>query len=175
MRFEVLARCAHQVVAANPGKAAPLVREGIVLSSEAGAEGGLGALSLAKAARKDLEQALELNGKALGGSACTSLGTLYYKLPGWPISFGDNDKAQKLLRRALAVNPTGIDPNYFYADFLLERSRPREALKYLQTVLKAPPRPGRALADSGRREQVLALIAKAEKDLGSDASLSASR
>ena len=43
----------------------PLIWEGIVLSSEAGAKGGLGALSLAKEARQRLDEALKLNDKAL--------------------------------------------------------------------------------------------------------------
>ena len=35
----------------------------------------------------------------------SSLGVLYYKVPGWPIGFGDKDKARDLLQKALAVNP----------------------------------------------------------------------
>ena len=36
------------------------------------------------------------------GSAYTSLGTLYFKVPGWPVGFGDEEKAEELLRKALA-------------------------------------------------------------------------
>jgi Tfp pilus assembly protein PilF len=50
-------------------------------------------------------------------------GALYYQVPGWPIGFGDKDKANELLKKALALNPDGIDPNYFYGDFLLKEKK----------------------------------------------------
>ena len=37
---------------------------------------------------------------------------------------------------------------------------PGEALPYLEKALQAPPRPGRQIADTGRREEVRALLAK---------------
>jgi tetratricopeptide (TPR) repeat protein len=106
----------------------PLIWEGIVLSSEAGAKGGLGALSLAKEARQRLDEALKLNDKALNGSAYTSLATLYAKVPGWPVGFGDKERAEEYFKKALAINPDGIDPNFFYGEYLADRSRPAEAL-----------------------------------------------
>ncbi len=68
-RYEVLAAKAHKVVEAYPGRAEPLVWEGIIVSTLAGAKGGLGALSLAKDAKGMYEQALKLNPNALDGSA----------------------------------------------------------------------------------------------------------
>jgi hypothetical protein len=70
-----------------------LIWEGIINSSWAGAIGGLGALGKVKAAKASLEQAMKLDPNALQGSAYTSLGTLYDQVPGWPIGFGDADKA----------------------------------------------------------------------------------
>ena len=164
-RYHVLAEQARQLAATQPGHAEALIWEGIALSSEAGAKGGLGALSIAKAAKQQLEAAIKLDDKALKGSAYTSLGTLYFKVPGWPIGFGDKTRAEELLKKALAINPDGIDPNYFYADYLAERERYSEALRYLDTALKAPSRPGREVADSGRRQEIQALIAKVKKDM----------
>lgn len=164
-RYHALAEQARKIALAQPGQAEILIWEGIALSSEAGAKGGLGALSVAKAAKQQLEAALKLDDKALKGSAYTSLGTLYYKVPGWPVGFGDKARAEELLRKALAINPAGIDPNYFYADYLTERERYSEALRYLDIALKAPPRPGRELADAGRRQEIQALIAKVKKDM----------
>jgi tetratricopeptide (TPR) repeat protein len=164
-RYHALAEQARQLATAQPGHAEALIWEGIALSSEAGAKGGLGALSIAKAAKQQLETALKLDDKALKGSAYTSLGTLYFKVPGWPIGFGDKARAEELLKKALAINPTGIDPNYFYADYLAERERYAEALRHLDTALKAPARSGRELADSGRRQEIQALIAKVKKDM----------
>jgi Tfp pilus assembly protein PilF len=133
-----------------------------VLSTYAGAKGGLAALGLVKRARQALEQALELDATALDGSAYTSLGSLYYQVPGWPLGFGDDDKAREYLRKALELNPKGIDPNYFYGDFLIEQGEPERARDYLSKALKAPDRPGRALADAGRREEIRRKLASLE-------------
>lgn len=152
--FEALARRAHAFAEANPDKAEPLVWEGIVLSSWAGKQGGLGALKLCKQARARLEAAEALDPAVLAGSVYTSLGTLYYRVPGWPVGFGDDDKAETYLRKALELNPEGIDPNYFYGDFLAEQGKYDEARVYLEKAMAAPPRPGRETADAGRREEV---------------------
>ncbi len=159
-RFEALAGKAHQLSATYPGRSEPLVWEGIVVSSWAGEKGGLGALSLVKQAKAVYEQAIQIDGKALDGSAYNSLGVLYYKVPGWPLGFGDKDKAKELLQKALALNPQGIDPNFFYAEYLVETRHADEAVPYLERALQAPPRPGRQIADTGRREEVRALLAK---------------
>lgn len=142
----------------HPDSAELLIWNGIVKSSLAGAKGGLGALGLAKAAKKSLDQAISINGQALDGSAYTSLGTLYAKVPGWPVGFGDERKAETLLLKALQINPNGIDPNYFYADFLREQGDTAKARQYLLRARKAAPRPGRELADQGRQGEITAAL-----------------
>ena len=138
---------AESMVAANPDSAEVLIWSGIVKSTYAGAKGGLGALSFAKASKADLEKALALNADALQGSAYTSLGALYYSVPGWPIGFGDDDKAEELLKKALALNPDGIDSNYFYGCYLITEGRNEEARTYLLKAQQAPARPGRTVRD----------------------------
>ncbi len=152
--FEQLVSEASALTAANPDAAEAWIWSGIIKSTYAGAKGGLGALSLAKASKADLERALELDPAALQGSAATSLGTLYYSVPGWPVGFGDHDKAEALLQQALALNPNGIDSNYFYGSYLITEKRYAEARQYLQKAQQAAPRPGRALADSGRQQEI---------------------
>jgi tetratricopeptide (TPR) repeat protein len=157
--FAELAKTAEAVRARHARRAEAQIWYGIVTASYAGARGGLGALSLVKEAKKAFEQALELDAKALQGSAYTSLGSLYYQVPGWPIGFGNDDKARELLDKALAQNPDGIDPNYFLGDFLYRKGDYEGARKALSHALKAPARPGRALADEGRRKEIEALLA----------------
>lgn len=163
--FEQLADRAEQAVASEPEAAELRIWHGIVLSTWAGAKGGLGALGLVKQAKAELEKAIELDPKALDGSAYTSLATLYYQVPGWPIGFGDDDKAQALFQQALSLNPNGIDPNYFHGDFLQRQKRYAEARTALQKALAAPARPGREVADAGRREEARALLAQVEEKL----------
>lgn len=156
--FEQLARDAGALVAAHPQQAEPLIWQGIVLSTWAGAKGGLGALKLVKEARQALEAALAIDETALQGSAHTSLGSLYYQVPGWPLGFGDDKQAEHHLQKALSINPDGIDPNFFFGDFLLTQGKPERARPYLDKALRAPARPGREVADAGRREEVRALL-----------------
>jgi tetratricopeptide (TPR) repeat protein len=157
--FAELARSADAMRGKYAGRAEPQIWYGIIAASYAGARGGLGALGLAKDAKKALEQALEIDPKALEGSAYTSLGSLYYQVPGWPIGFGNDDKARALLDKALALNPEGIDPNYFMGDFLYHKGDYAAARQALDKALKAPPRPGREAADQGRRKEIEALLA----------------
>jgi tetratricopeptide (TPR) repeat protein len=164
--FDALEKRAEAFAKQHPGRAEALIWEGIVESSYAGAKGGLGALGLAKEARSNLEAALKIDPTALNGSAYTSLGTLYYRVPGFPIGFGDHDKARKLLQEALKINPNGIDPNYFYADFLVKEGEYAAALPYLEKAAKAPARPGREVADKGRHAEIDALMATAKAKAG---------
>lgn len=153
-RFEGLLKEADAVVQANPASAEALIWRGIVQSSYAGIKGGLGALGLAKAARADFEKSLKINDRALAGSAYTSLGTLYFKVPGWPLGFGDNDKAEQMLKQALEINPEGIDSNYFYGVFMLDQRQYQKAEQYLLKAQQAPARPDRPVADQGRQQEI---------------------
>lgn len=163
--FEDLIADAEAVTKAYPKNAEGWIWSGIIKSTYAGAKGGLGALKFAKASKKDLEKALSLNGDALQGSAYTSLGTLYYNVPGWPIGFGDDDKAEELLKKALLINPAGIDSNYFYGDFLVNKKRYQEAQVYLTKASQAAPRPNRPLADKGRQQEIAAALEKVSNKL----------
>lgn len=164
--FAALEKRVEEFVKQHPGRAEALIWEGIIESSYAGAKGGLGALGLAKEARASLEAALEIDPNALDGSAFTSLGALYFKVPGFPVGFGDDEKARRMLEKALALNPEGIDQNYFYAEFLVEQREYVKALRYLEKAAKAPDRPGRERADVGRRTEIAALTAKVREKKG---------
>lgn len=166
-QFEALAADAAKVKAASPDDPRALIWEGIILASYAGAKGGLGALSLCKSARADFEAALAIDPAAMDGSAYTSLGSLYYQVPGWPLGFGDDDKARELLRKGLEINPQGIDANYFYGDFLRDQGDYAEAVPVLEKALAAPPRAGRELADQGRRAEIEQALAQAREHLDS--------
>lgn len=157
--FADLAARAAKVAANHPGEPEALVWEAIVLASQAGENGGIGALGLVKQARDLLLQAEAIDPQTLGGSVYTSLGSLYYQVPGWPLGFGDDDKARAYLDKALAIDPNGLDANFFYAGFLADQGDYAGALAAYQHALAAPPRLDRPLADSGRRGEIAAQIA----------------
>lgn len=164
--LEQVAQSAARLVEKWPGRAEPLVWQGIALGSWAGAKGGLGALDLARQARKALLKAEKIDPDVLDGSVYTTLGSLYYRVPGWPIGFGDDDKAKEYFLSALRLNPNGLDSNYFYGDFLLEQGQYEQSVKVLRHALQAAPRPDRPIADQGRRKQVQTALHKALDQTG---------
>ena len=151
---------AEAAVQQYPQSASLLAWRGIILSTYAGAKGGLGALDYAKQALQSLEAARRIDEKAIGGGIDTSIGALYYRVPGWPLGFGDDDKAADYLAKGIALNPDGIDENYFYGDFLAEQGEKDKAATYLKKALAAAPRPDRPDADAGRRAEITAALAK---------------
>ncbi|MBT3530915.1 MAG: hypothetical protein HOF74_13480 [Gammaproteobacteria bacterium] len=156
--FEGLIAEAERVADTHRVSAPAWIWSGIIKSSFAGVKGGLGALGLAKDAKKDLEKAMDVDADALDGSAYATLGTLYYSVPGWPVGFGDDDKAEELLLRALALNSNSIDNNYFYATFLVDQKRYDEARNHLQKAQQAPARPDRPIADAGRQQEIIVAL-----------------
>jgi tetratricopeptide (TPR) repeat protein len=163
--FEKLAAQASAFTQSRQSVAEAWIWSGIVTSSWAGAQGGLGALGKVKVARTDLEKAMTLDPNALQGSAYTSLAALYDRVPGWPIGFGDAEKAEQLLKQGLQLNPTGIDSLYFWGDHLYRQGRYVEANAALLKDLQAPPRPGRETADTGRRQEIQALLGEVNKKI----------
>lgn len=156
--LEVLALESEKAIQDFPQQAEIMIWRAIILSTYAGEKGGLAALGLVKEAKSLLEESIKLNPQALKGSAYTSLGTLYYQVPGWPIGFGNDKKARFYLQEALKINPDGIDSNFFYADFLVEQNDKITAIKLLEHALEASDRPGREIADKGRRAEIRALM-----------------
>lgn len=160
--FKNMIEHAHQLSAQHTNAPEMLIWEAIANASYAKAKGGIGALKYAEQARDLLLASEKADPNALNGSAYTTLGSLYYKVPGWPIGFGDKKKAKAYLEKALQMNPSGIDPNYFYADYLSSNGDYAKAIDYYNKALAAPARPGREDADAGRRTEVEAGLKNAQ-------------
>ncbi len=143
------------------GDAEAQVWEAAVLSTRARLTGGTGALSDIRAAKELLEGAFAANPPSVAdGYADSILAALYGKAPGWPVSFGDNDKARKHFAAALKRNPNGIDVNTLYGEFLLDHGEDDAARAALELALQAKPRKGHEAADAGRHAEAQALLDK---------------
>jgi tetratricopeptide (TPR) repeat protein len=164
--FERLAQKASAITSANKGQAEPMIWEAIILASSAGELSGISklkAVNLVTKARDLLLAAKKINANALDGSVYTSLGSLYYQVPGWPLAFGSDKKARAYLTKALQMNPNGIDQNYFYGDFLLNQKDYAGAIQSFEKALAAAPLRDRPVFDSGRREEIRTALAAARK------------
>jgi tetratricopeptide (TPR) repeat protein len=164
--IEALAKEAAAVVGRYPGHVEPLLWEGIITSEEAAMASMFRQLGLASDARTMFEKAAEIHPLVADGGVNMSLGVVYYRVPGFPIGFGDDDKARRYLQSALVMNPNGLDENYFYGDFLIEQGDYAKARIVLAHALEAPPNMDRPVWDAGRRADIQALIAEVEKHLG---------
>jgi tetratricopeptide (TPR) repeat protein len=127
---------------------------GIISASYAGEVGGLKALKIVKKAKKHLEKAININPDALNGGARTTLGTLYYQVPGWPIGFGNKDKAEKLLTESANDFPDDLNTLYFLGSFLADRKRYKEALSVMNHAASINPQENSLVADTGRLAQI---------------------
>jgi tetratricopeptide (TPR) repeat protein len=156
--FESLVERGRAAAERFPQRAEPHIMHGVALSFLAGIKGGLPAWQLIKRARTEFERAIAIDPRALNGAALYQLGELYYRVPGWPVGFGDPERAEALMKQAIAVDPTGVAPRLYYAGFLIDRKRTDEARRQLELALQAPPRPGDPIADAGRRADARALL-----------------
>ncbi len=165
--YEKLLQQVQQLQKTYPNQTRTLVWEAIIKSTYAGVLNGfmdmLHAKALVTEARDLLLAAEKQDPMVLNGSVYTSLGSLYYKVPGWPISFGDKEQAKKYLEKALTINPDGMDPNYFYGEFLFEQGEYDQAITFLNKALHAPARPDRPLADKGRLQEIQQVLEQAKK------------
>jgi tetratricopeptide (TPR) repeat protein len=128
-----------------------LIWDGIITSERASMASAFSALGLAKRARDILEQAYKMAPAKLDAGAPTSLGVLYYRVPGFPIGFGDKAKARQLLEQAIKLAPTGLDAWYFYGDFLYEQKEYAKSAEVFKHALTLPPHPDRPAWDKNRR------------------------
>jgi tetratricopeptide (TPR) repeat protein len=159
-QLDRLAQQAAGVVAKYPGRAEPLLWQGIVTSEEAAQANMFRQLGLATSARDILDKARAIDPKAANGGVAMSLGVLYYKVPGFPIGFGSGAKAQAYLKAALAQDPDGLDANFFYADYLLSKGDKANARAYLVKALKAASDPDRPVWDAGRRAEARDMLSR---------------
>ncbi|MHB1245650.1 MAG: tetratricopeptide repeat protein [Sulfuriferula sp.] len=166
--FQPLIIQAKHLLKTYPDAPEAMIMDALILSSTAAVEGGLDALVKVKQARNLLLQAEKINPKAMDGTIYTCLGSLYAKVPGWPVSYGDKDKARKYLEKALKIDPRNIDTNYFYADFLAGQGEYTQAVTHLQLALRVPLRVGHEDADTGRRDEAAKLLDKINRERGSE-------
>jgi tetratricopeptide (TPR) repeat protein len=162
-QMNALSEEADAVAAHYPAMPEALIWDGIITSERASMASAFSALGLAKRARDILDQAYNIDPAKLDAGAPTSLGVLYYRVPGFPVGFGDKAKARQLLEQAVKLAPNGLDAWYFYGDFLYTQNEYAKAVEVFQHALKIPQHPDRPLWDKNRRLVIEELLAKIQE------------
>lgn len=160
--FSQLVKALYQLHTLYPENADIQALWGINIASLAGVSGISKALKLIKQSKEVIEQALEMDPEALNGAPYVTLGAMYYRAPGWPLSFGDDDQAKLLLEQGVKRNPNNSSTLYFYADFLVTQGEKSKAIEILHRALDLPINPKYQIGDMGRREDIKQLLTSLE-------------
>jgi tetratricopeptide (TPR) repeat protein len=164
--YEKLLETTLRLSKQHPNQADLIYWQAVILSTHAEHLNPVSALAAVQDASDLLERAIAINPKAMNGSAYVTLGTLYYKVPKWPISFGDDGKAKALLETALKINPHGVDANYFYGDFLLSNNKAKEAEGFLNQAIAVLPTADMTYTDARLKEEARAALKKVKEQDG---------
>jgi tetratricopeptide (TPR) repeat protein len=165
----VLAQHAADITQRYQGSPEATIWVGIITSEQASMASDNGspikALVLAKRARDILEKVEKIDPVTLDAAAPTSLGVLYYRVPEFPLGFGDKSKARHYLQEAITNAPNGLDANYFYGDFLYNQHEYPEAIKVLKRAITLPALLERPIWDRSRRLVIKELLSKMQSDI----------
>lgn len=154
---------AGDLVKHHPQSAEAKIWLATIMVSNASLESSLTVLGTLDEAKTLLEAAIKQNPAALNGAAYLTLGTLYYMVPGWPVSFGDNKAAEQMLKASLQLNPHGIDANYFYGDYLLRQDRSVEAEECFRKAIQASVRKQQQLNDLQLQKEAKSALANLQQ------------
>lgn len=144
----------QQLSTSYPNDAGIIYWQALIKAANADHQSPLTALQTVKEVRNLLTKAIAINPQVMNGAAYIVLGTLYDKVPSWPIAFGNDETAKSMLETALKINPNGIASNYFYGKFLLSHDNTQAAEHYFKLALAAPIRPNQPYADEQMKLKV---------------------
>ena len=146
--FENCITVADKALALNENEVRGLFWKAAAMGKVAEDSGMVNALRMLRPMEKMLLNVVALDEKYENAGGHRALGRMYHKLPGFPISFGSNQKALKHLKRAHDLFPQDVITRAFYAELLYDEGKIDEARKHADFVLAAP------IAEEDAREYV---------------------
>lgn len=137
-------------------KADGYIWSAVIRGSLAEAMHNMSALAVINEAKANLEQAIAVDPAAEESHAYGILGLMYARMPGWPVAFGDNKKAQEMLKKGLETSPNGMNVNYFNAQYWFDKGDYKKAQSHIEKALQAPSpySPAAALVAANRQREM---------------------
>ncbi|MDF2177264.1 tetratricopeptide repeat protein [Aliiglaciecola sp. CAU 1673] len=137
--------------------AEPWLLLGMIYREQAQLNSGLSSLKKAKAAQLAMLRAVRLDENVQQGFGLVQLGLLYLDTPGWPLSFGDKDKALMLLQQAREHFPQSMAANFALGRYYFEQRDFDKSLTYLETAIN--------MADADNSDPLLVLDLQQARDM----------
>jgi tetratricopeptide (TPR) repeat protein len=123
-------------------------------------KGVLKSLSLIKPIQKCAEKVLELDESYFYGGPWRVLGRIYNKVPGWPVSIGDNRKALECFEAALEFGPKFYLNHLYVAECYQSLNDKKKAKEHLQWVIDAPLSKNHEREDAAYKKEAKAMLKK---------------
>ena len=165
--FQSLSETAENYLNQYPDSAEIKAWAGIILSTEA----GFYKLNIPKAIKKItrakdvLEQGLDLDPKTLEGGIYSSLGLIYFEVPGKPLGFGDKELAKTFLLKGIEISNGGMIANYFTGQYYFNEKEYNKALAYFEAATKGNFQENREIAKAGTLKEINQWIKKTKEKL----------
>lgn len=136
--FENCVAVADRALALNKNDVRGLFWKAAAMGKMAEDSGIVNALRMIRPMENLLLKVVTLDEQYENAGAHRALGRIYHKLPGFPVSFGSNQKALMHLKRAHELFPRDVITRAFYAELLYDEGRKDEARKHADFVLATP-------------------------------------
>lgn len=136
--FENCIAVADRALALNKNDVRGLFWKAVAMGKVAEDNGFVSALRILRPMENLLLKVVSLDERYENAGAHRALGRMYHKLPGFPVSFGSNQKALMHLKRAHELFPRDVITRAFYAELLYDEGRKDEARKHADFVLATP-------------------------------------
>ena len=130
---------------------------GINLGMWGQSKGILSSLKALHPLRAAMEHVLGRNESFFFAGPHRALGRIYHKVPGWPVSIGNNNKALGHMERSVELGPHFFLNRIYLAELYLDLKRRRLARGQLEWLLETPIDPGHEVEDGVHRDRAQVL------------------
>ncbi len=140
-RIELYKTCidtADKALAINPDEVGALYWKAIAMGKLSEESGFINALRMTRTMERLFLRVIALDENYDQAGGHKALGRMYFRLPGFPISFGSKEKALFHLKKAYALYPNDIIVRSFYAELLFDTGQKHEARKHAEFILAMP-------------------------------------